>query len=87
MNIAQRIRNGTRNNIVLIRKEKMAKNEEEYDICVSCGKVTSYKKTDNILYRSGYIEGAGQLCFVCSQIRKLHKTGSYDEDPEWIRYG
>ena len=67
--------------------EEKTKNEEKYDICVSCGKETSYKKTDNILYRSGYIEGAGQLCFVCSQIRKLHKTGSYDEDPEWIRYG
>ena len=21
--------------------------EEEYDICISCGKITSYKKTDN----------------------------------------
>ena len=37
------------------------KNEEKYDICVSCGKATSYKKTDNVIYRSGYIEGAGQL--------------------------
>ena len=41
-------------------------NKEEYDICVKCGKTTSHKKTDNIVYRSGYIEGAGQLCFVCS---------------------
>ena len=40
---------------------------EEYDICISCGKVTSYKKTDNIVYRSGYIEGAGQLCLECAQ--------------------
>ena len=61
--------------------------EEEYDICVSCGKVTSYKKTDNIIYRSGFIEGAGQLCFICTQTRKLHKAGSYDADPEWTRYG
>jgi len=61
--------------------------EEEYDICVSCGKVTSYKKTDNINYRSGYIEGAGQLCFICSQTKKPHKTGSYDADLEWTRYG
>ena len=67
--------------------EEKTTNEEKYDICVSCGKETSYKKTDNILYRSGYIEGAGQLCFVCNQTRKLHKTGSYDEDPEWTRYG
>ena len=68
-------------------EEKTTTNEEEYDICVSCGKITSYKKTDNIVYRSGYIEGAGQLCFVCSQTKKLHKTGSYDVDPEWTRYG
>ena len=40
-------------------------NTKEYDVCVSCGKTTSYKKTDNIVYRSGYIEGAGQLCFEC----------------------
>ena len=59
--------------------------EEKYDICISCGKITSYKKTDNIIYRSGYIEGAGQLCFICTQTRKLHKTGNYDIDPQWIK--
>ena len=68
-------------------EEEKTKNEEEYDICVVCGKVTSYKKTDNIVFRSGYIEGAGQLCFVCGQTRKLHKTGSYDKNPEFTRYG
>ena len=41
--------------------------EETYDICVSCGQQTSYKKTDNITYRFGYIEGAGQLCFECGR--------------------
>jgi hypothetical protein len=40
-------------------EEEKTKNEEEFDICVSCGKVTSYKKTDNIVFRSGYIEGSG----------------------------
>ena len=63
-------------------KEKL----EEYDICITCGKTTSHKKTDNIVFRSGYIEGAGQLCFVCNQTRKLHKTGNYG-DNEWTRYG
>jgi hypothetical protein len=43
---------------------------EEYDICVCCGDPTPYNKTDNIVYRNGYIEGAGQLCVECSQIRK-----------------
>ena len=44
--------------------------EEEFDVCVICGETTKYKKTDNIVFRSGYIEGAGQLCFMCSQTRK-----------------
>ena len=60
--------------------------KEELDICVNCGTETKYKKTDNIVFRSGYIEGAGQLCFKCSQTRKMHKTGSY-ETTEWSRYG
>ena len=60
--------------------------DEEFDMCASCGKPTSYKKTDNIVYRSGYIEGAGQLCFICTQTKKLHKTGSYDINPEWKSY-
>ena len=47
--------------------------DEIYDICVVCGKQTSYKKTDHIDYRYGYIEGSGQLCFECSQTRKMHK--------------
>ena len=58
--------------------EEETKNEEEYDICVSCGKVTSFKKTDHIDFRYGYTEGAGQLCFVCNQTKKMHKTGSYE---------
>ena len=67
------------------------KKEEEYDVCVSCGKTTSYKKTDNIVYRSGYIEGAGQLCLDCAQrdneevkhAQKLWKQRQ--EEYEWIR--
>ena len=59
-----------------------SKIKEQMDICVSCGTETSYKKDDNITFRYGYIEGAGQLCFTCNQ-----KTGNYDIDPEWTRYG
>ena len=65
----------------------MAKNEEKYDICISCGKITSYKKTDNVVYRSGYIEGAGQLCFVCSQPKKLYTTSNYEIESQRTRYG
>ena len=52
--------------------------DQDYDKCVRCGKITTYKKTDNIIFRSGYIEGAGQLCFECNHSRRLHRQGSYD---------
>ena len=68
------------------KKRKKVNLDEEYDMCVSCGSPTSYKMTDNIVYRYGYIEGAGQLCFECSQTKKMHKTGNYG-DNEWNRYG
>ena len=38
------------------------KTTEEYDICVSCGKVTSYKKTANIVvYRNSKSDALGAL--------------------------
>ena len=63
-------------------------NEEinEIEICVSCGTETSYKKGDDVTFRYGYIEGAGQLCFKCSQTRKMHGTGNYG-DSEWMWIG
>ena len=51
---------------------------DELESCVICGKPTSFKKGDDITFRYGYIQGAGQLCFTCSQTRKMHKTGSYE---------
>ena len=62
----------------MTQKQNKINLEEEYDMCISCGKVTSFKKSEHILYRYGYIEGCGQLCFKCSQTRKMHKTGSYE---------
>ena len=35
------------------------------DKCVVCNKTTKYAKTDHILSREGYVEGAGQLCESC----------------------
>lgn len=35
-----------------------------YDKCVVCGKVSPYKTTTNIDLRIGYVEGAGQGCFI-----------------------
>ena len=59
----------------------------EVEICVSCGDETSFKKGDDVTFRYGYMDGAGQLCFNCSQIKKMHKTGSYDIVSEWTKYG
>jgi len=47
--------------------------EEEFETCIKCGKLTAIEKTSNVVFRSGYIEGAGQLCFECSQTKKPHK--------------
>ena len=55
--------------------------EEDLEICIKCGKLTNIEKTSNVAYRSGYIEGAGQLCFMCSQT-KLPTTAF-----EWMKYG
>ena len=59
-----------------VLKEVMFEEEEEFETCINCEKLTNIKKTDNVSLRSGYIEGAGQLCFSCSQIKK-----------EWIKHG
>jgi len=50
-----------------VLKEVMFEEENEIEICISCGKETKYKKGDNVTYRQDYIEGAGQLCFECGQ--------------------
>ena len=57
----------------------MTKKDEEKEFCIRCGKETSYKKSDNIEFRSGYIEGSGQLCFECTHLRRLHRQGDYGD--------
>lgn len=42
--------------------ECVLRQQNEYDVCVVCGRETSYKKTTPIDLRIGYIEGAGQTC-------------------------
>ena len=36
-----------------------------YEDCIMCGKKTTTLKTTHIDFRTGYIEGAGQLCKDC----------------------
>jgi len=40
------------------------------DKCVMCGVETPYEETVHIDYRTGYIEGAGQLCATCYSGKK-----------------
>jgi hypothetical protein len=44
--------------------------DETTDHCVVCNKPTIHKRSDNVNYRSHYIEGAGQLCPECFVIEE-----------------
>ena len=50
-----------------VLKEVMFEEENEIEICISCGKETNHKKGDDVTHRHNYIEGAGQLCLECGQ--------------------
>ena len=44
------------------------KNDNDYEVCVVCGEQTDVLKSIHIDMRTGYIEGAGQLCHFCAPI-------------------
>lgn len=46
-------------------RELLSKEEEKYETCILCGKITDILKTTHIHFRNGYIEGAGQTCQTC----------------------
>lgn len=37
------------------------------EICIKCGKETHEEITTHVDFRTGYIEGSGQLCISCYQ--------------------
>lgn len=41
------------------------RHEDEFEVCVACGRKTRIRMTDNVASRPHYIEGAGQLCSDC----------------------
>ena len=47
--------------------------ENPIEKCVVCGKETAYKFNDDINFRHGYVEGAGQTCQNC------HSLGTHRE--------
>ena len=48
------------------------------EICILCGKETTVDVNTHIDFRTGYIEGAGQLCVECyqrgNQLSRKHIT-------------
>ena len=40
-------------------------NDDIYENCILCGVTTTTLKSTHIDFRTGYIEGAGQLCREC----------------------
>ena len=53
------------------------------DLCIMCGKETAYDFETHIDYRTGYIEGAGQLCTSCYTRGTNH---NYIAVPEHLIY-
>jgi len=41
------------------------KKTDEYEDCILCGDKTDVLRSTHIDFRTGYIEGAGQLCIKC----------------------
>ncbi len=55
------------------------------DKCIMCGKETAYDFETHIDYRTGYIEGAGQLCIAC-YTPEIRVSRSYITVPEDLIY-
>ena len=59
---------------MLIKKNKKEQQIEQTEKCVSCGESIEYTKSTPIEKRTGYIQGAGQLCLKC--YRELYPKGA-----------
>lgn len=57
---------------------EMQRNKEsnEYEDCILCGDKTNVLRSTHIDFRTGYIEGAGQLCSKC-----WNKDSTTTEEP------
>jgi hypothetical protein len=48
-----------------MKNEEPLASQNPIEMCVSCGKETEYHFNDHVDLRTGYVEGAGQLCISC----------------------
>jgi len=58
-----------------------SKNQDPYEDCILCGEKTDVLRSTHVDFRTGYIEGAGQLCNKC------YNRGSNRNHiaiPEWL---
>ena len=44
------------------------------EVCISCGKETSLDTNVDKIYRYGWIDDAGQLCFVCAEDKTIAES-------------
>ncbi len=58
------------------------KDNMETEYCVKCGEATPHKKTDHVDARTGYVEGAGQLCIDCHA--EIYWSSNIDADSYWL---
>ena len=45
--------------------EKNKGKKAELEVCVLCGTKTHWPKAMDVRHRSCYVEGSGQLCYLC----------------------
>ena len=53
------------NNVTKVGNELESFSNDIYEKCILCEVETTTLKTTHIDFRTGYIEGAGQLCSIC----------------------
>jgi hypothetical protein len=53
------------NNVTKVGTQLELFPNDTYEDCILCGVETTTLKTTHIDFRTGYIEGAGQLCIDC----------------------
>ena len=49
----------------LVKSVGLQNNEDQYETCVMCGGKAHELKTTHIDFRTGYVEGSGQVCVKC----------------------
>lgn len=60
-------------------------NNDLYEDCILCGGKTTTLKTTHVDFRTGYIEGAGQLCRECYMKGNAESREHITIPKNWIK--